>query len=44
MLELNSKIFAEKDEWYYKYSYVLIYEISELRGPLSYMVESTALK
>jgi len=44
MLEMNSKIFAEKKDWYYKYSYVLISEISDFKNPLSYMVESSSLK
>jgi len=44
MLDLNSKTFSEKNDWYYKYSYVLIYEISEFKTPLSYMIESTTLK
>lgn len=44
MLELNSKAFTEKDEWYYRYSYVLIYEISEFRSVLAYMAESQTLK
>jgi hypothetical protein len=41
MLELNQKTFSEKEEWYYRYSYVLIYEISELRTVLGYMMESS---
>jgi hypothetical protein len=34
----------EREEWYYKYSYVLIYEIAEFKGVLSYIIENSALK
>lgn len=44
MLELNTKTFTEKEEWYYRFSYVLIYEISEFRTILSYMIEKPTLK
>ena len=44
MLELNQKTFSEKDEWYYRYSYVLISEISEFKNVLSYMIENANLK
>jgi hypothetical protein len=44
MLELNQKTFSEKEEWYYRYSYVLIYEISEFKTVLSYIMENSALK
>lgn len=44
MLELNQKTFLEKDEWYYRYSYVLIYEIAEFKQVLGYILESTTLK
>jgi hypothetical protein len=44
MLELNQKTFSEKEEWYYRYSYVLIYEISEFKNVLSYLVENASLK
>ena len=44
MLELNYKTFTEKEEWYYRYSFVLIYEISEIRNILGYMIESGTLK
>lgn len=44
MLELNQKTFLEKEDWYYRYSYVLIYEISEFKTILSYIIESSTLK
>ncbi len=44
MLELNQKTFLEKDEWYYKFSYVLIYEIAEFKNILSYLVENSTVK
>lgn len=44
MLELNQKTFTEKEDWYYRYSYVLIYEISEFKTILSYMLENATLK
>lgn len=44
MLELNQKTFLEKEEWYYRFSYVLIYEISEFKPILSYLLEVKQLK
>jgi len=44
MLELNQKTFAEKEDWYYRYSYVLIYELSEFKTILSYILEDSALR
>ena len=40
MLELNKKTFTEKDEWYYRYSYVLISEIAEFRPVLAHILET----
>ena len=44
MLELNQKTFTEKGDWYYRYSYVLIFEISDFKNVLQYIMESPALK
>ena len=44
MLELNKAAFLEKDDWYYRYSFVLISEISELKSVLNFISERETLK
>jgi hypothetical protein len=44
MLELNSDTFTKREEWYYKYSYVLIFELAEFKTILQYIQENSALK
>ncbi len=44
MLDLNHKVFEEKDEWYYSFCYALIYEVSEFRDPLQLMAEKEKLR
>jgi len=34
MLELNKAVFEERQEWYYRYAYVLIYELIQFKPVL----------
>jgi hypothetical protein len=43
MLELNESTFKEREEWYYRYSYVLMYEISQFKIILEYVREKPKL-
>ena len=44
MLELNKISFGERDDWYYKYSQVLISEISEFKQVMGIILENPSLK
>ena len=43
MLTLNEATFQERNEWYYRFSYVLIYEISQFKVILEYIREKPKL-
>lgn len=44
MLELNRAAFHEKEEWYYRFSYVLISEAAELRAVMNQINETGPMK
>lgn len=44
MLDLNRAQFLEKDDWYYRYSYVLISELTDFKGVLQAIDEISILK
>ena len=44
MLELNRSSFAEKEDWYYRYSFVLISELTDFRGVLQVLEDTPSLK
>ena len=41
MLELNKAVFEERQEWYYRYAYVLIYELIQFK-PVLEVIKATA--
>ncbi len=43
MLELNKATFVEKDDWYYRYSFVLIQELTSFKAVLQVMNENSLL-
>jgi len=44
MLELNKSDFSDREEWYYKYSYVLISELAMFKDVLPIIKENPLLK
>lgn len=44
MLELNKATFVEKDDWYYRYSFVLIQELTLFKAVLQVMNENPQLQ